>query len=155
MKVHRLSVVFLMVITSGATYASECDISFPESIDLPEWTQDSPEGFIWVGTAELAARVPKDGRWTAMGSQYNYRDKWVWWRDGFQALDESQPELSITARKLDGPAPMVVISDATSALGDPDAMLMMMEFPTAGCWEVLGEYHDHELRFVFEVGNAD
>jgi hypothetical protein len=33
-------------------------------------------------------------------------------------------------------------------------MLVGMEFPTSGCWEVIGRYRDQELRFVFGVGST-
>jgi hypothetical protein len=31
-------------------------------------------------------------------------------------------------------------------------MLVMMEFPAAGCWEVTGKYHGNQLSFIVEVG---
>lgn len=138
----------------STAHASECHVSLPETGELPEAVQESPEGFKWVGTTSLAAQVPQDGHWSAMGPEYNYRDKWWWWREGYRAREETQPKLSITAKRLDGPAPSVEISNATNAFGPGwDRMLVGMEFPTAGCWEVIGSYHDQELRFVFQVGS--
>jgi len=32
------------------------------------------------------------------------------------------------------------------------AMLVMMEFPAAGCWEVTGKYQGNQLSFVVDVG---
>ena len=154
MKFDKLLVALSIILAWSTAHASECKVSLPQSSDLPDSVKESPAGFIWVGTEKLAARVPQDGHWTAMGGEYNYRDKWWWWREGYRAKEETRPELSITATRLDGPAQPVFISHATNAYGeDWDRMLVGMEFPTAGCWEVVGTYHGHELRFVFKVGS--
>ena len=154
MKIDKPFVVISMILAWSTAHASECQVSLPESGDLSDLARKSPAGFMWVGTEKLAAQVPQDGHWTAMGPEHNYRDKWWWWRQGYQAKEETRPELSITAKRLDGPAPPVFISHATNAFGpDWDRMLVGMEFPTAGCWEVIGRYHGDELRFVFKVGS--
>ncbi len=152
MSINKHLVAACTVFAWSAVHASECDISLPEESDLPESVQESPEGFAWVGTSKLAARIPADGHWIAMGPDHNYRDKWWWWREGYLAKEETMPELTITATRLDGPAPPVFIPHATSAFGlGWDRMLVLMEFPTSGCWEVIGRYQGHELRFVFSV----
>jgi hypothetical protein len=113
------------------------------------------EGFVWVGSPKLAAHVPETDHWTAMGPEHNYFDKWWWWREGYRAIEEPEPDLVITATRLDEDLSPVVISNATNAIssdGNRDLMLVGMEFPTSGCWEVVGRYQDQELRFVFKVG---
>lgn len=154
MHILKPTVAVAMIVAWSAVQASECQISLPESADLPGSLQESTEGFVWVGTPNLAARVPDDGHWIAMGPDHNYRDKWVWWREGYRAKEETKPELNISARKLDGPAPPVYLPHGTNAFGPGwDRILTLMEFPSAGCWEVIGRYHDEELRFVFQVGD--
>ena len=141
----------ITLLVCATVHASECEVSLPDRTDVPGW---QVKGFVWVGDHKLAAMVPDSGAWTGMGPEHHYFDKWWWWREGYRAQDENEPELTITAKRLDGKAPEVVISDATNAFGkDWHRMLVGMEFPTAGCWEVIGQYHGHELRFVFKVGS--
>lgn len=144
--------VVLLLLACTASNGYECSIRLPEAGDLPD-TMRAPVGFTWVGTSALAAQVPSDGHWTAMGPKRDYRDKWWWWREGYTAQDEPRPNIKVTAVRLDGPAPVFKEPFVTSAVGPGwDRMLVMMEFPTAGCWDVLVDYDGHELRFVFRVG---
>ena len=156
-KTLRRSIASLMsiVFLTQSAIATECPISLPEPFSMPESGHETPKHFSWVGSTKLAARVPGNGHWTAMGAEYNYRDKWWWWREGYKARNENNPELTISARKLNSSAPPVEVKHATNAFGnDWDRILIMMEFPSAGCWEVIGTYHDQQLRFVFLVGDA-
>ena len=90
-----------------------------------------------------------------MGPGHNYRDKLFWRREGYSEILESRPELTVSARRLDGPAPPLRVTRATNAHHKDFggwAMLVMVEFPTAGCWEVTGQYKDQALSFVVQVG---
>jgi hypothetical protein len=89
-----------------------------------------------------------------MGPDRKFFDKWLWWRDGYRAAEEQEPELVVTAVRLGESSPPVVIDNATNASGPGwEAMLVGMEFPAPGCWEVVGRYRGQELKFVFEVGS--
>lgn len=149
-----LLLAFILIATSSA---SACEISLPEAENLPDSISDPNQGFIWVGSPALAALVPEGGLWNGMGPQHHFRDKWWWWREGFNAYDEPKPELEITAILLDGDAPPVHVGNATSGMSAHNPprwhrILIGMEFPKPGCWEVTANYHGHELRFVFLVG---
>lgn len=62
-------------------------------------------------------------------------------RAGYDAHEDPNPGLTISAVRLDGLAPPMEIENATNARGNGwDAMLVGMEFPTEGCWEILGTY---------------
>jgi hypothetical protein len=90
-----------------------------------------------------------------MGLKYKYRDKLFWWRQGFVGATEQRPELIVSGRKLDGEAPPANASRATNAyrkdLGGW-AMLVMVEFPASGCWELTGQYKGQTASFVVDVG---
>jgi hypothetical protein len=76
-----------------------------------------------------------------------------WWRDGYVWTDEPEPDLTVTGERLDAKAPPLRASKATNAYaGDiGSAMLVGVNFPTAGCWKVTGKYKDAELSFVVWV----
>jgi hypothetical protein len=161
MKPADFSITLTALLFCSSLHAGECEVSLPHGNDLPDSLLSVPEGFAWVGSPKLAATVPINGHWKGMGPERNYFDKWWWWRDGYRATEEADPELVVTATRLDESSPPVVIRNATNAFGPAnefgpgwDAMLVGMEFPTSGCWEVVGRYRDQELRFVFEVGGT-
>jgi hypothetical protein len=154
MKLRAFGLFASALASSFAPFANACEVSLPESSDLPAWTSNTPESFTWVGSPKLAAQVPKNGHWIGMGADHSYGDKWWWWREGYSAHADQRPELVIEATRLDAPAAPVLNSKATNAILGSGLNLMLagMEFPTAGCWEVLATYHDQQLRFVFQVG---
>lgn len=137
----------------SAADAADCQVSIPAATGLPD-SLEGTDTHVWVGSPGLAALVPKDGHWTGMGADHNYRNKWWWWREGYRAIDETRPELMILATRLDAPAAPVVRTGATSAFGeDWDRILVGMEFPASGCWDIFASYRGEELRFIFKVGN--
>ncbi len=111
----------------------------------------------WYGSNLLAASIPKSGVWTGMGEEKSFADKFWWWREGFSASDEPKPDLTVSAIRLDGPHESVLITTTTSGRGvggDWDAMLVGMHFPSAGCWEIRGNYNGNEaLTLVLKVSN--
>jgi len=156
MKIRLLFAVISIFLFWSNSYGAECEVALPGSDNLDSPEDPTWEGFVWVGSNDLAARVPRDGHWNGMGAKHHYGDKWWWWRAGYSARGEEIPELVISASRLDGPAPPVLIQNATNAYGPGwDMMLVGMDFPTAGCWEVIGKYHGHELKFIFKVGEDD
>ena len=152
-----MAVALAGLVTSAPLLAAECPASIPGSFDLADTFKDRGPESAWVGSPELAALVPANAYWKGMGKDYNYRNKWWWWREGYSAHEEPLPALVITAIRLDGSTDPFRVDDATNALSlgpnDDDLMLVGMEFPEAGCWEVIGSYGVEELRFVFEVGD--
>lgn len=139
------------------------------SFAAPSWSQDPgqcprtvpstdllgepfPSSDHWYGSETLAVMLRPDGIWRGMGPAHDYRDKLFWWSVGFKPGLESK--LSISARKLTDPNAKADISAPTGAespsLGGW-AMLVAVEFPSAGCWEITGRYLGQSLAFVVEV----
>jgi len=115
-----------------------------------------PAATNWFGTDALAVLVNGDGRWFGLGPKYDYRDKLWWYSAAFQPGMESQ--MKVTARRLDGDSPAARISRTTNAQGMAGggwAMLMLVEFPRAGCWELTGEFQGQRLSFVVETQRAN
>jgi hypothetical protein len=117
----------------------------PYSADAP-W-----EGYFWFGTTGLWTALPTDGVWEGLpDNPQGYTQKIMWWSDQFVAEKEPQPALVVSGRRLDTEAPPLPFHGATNAMaGDiKTAMLTGVDFPTLGCWEIMGEYKDSTLTFV-------
>ncbi len=103
-------------------------------------------GTFWFGTDRLWTRLPVEGT-LRLGS--NLTEKLFWWRQGYVARAEPQPKLTVTGRRLDALVPALKASRATNAnLSEGDAMLVGVDFPTPGCWEITGRYYGDRVTFV-------
>ena len=154
MKLHLIVFVLCSYQMLSPAYGSDCPVTVPD-LESPEGTLNSSRYHGWHGTNDLAALIPIDGHWNGMGPERNYFDKFWWWRQGYSAIKESKPNLIISGARLDGPAPSVLVTDTTSGFDENwNAMLVGMEFPTSGCWEVIGTYHGHQLKLILKVGDT-
>ncbi len=124
--------------------ANECPTTQPARgpSDLEDslfgWESSFGVGELWVGgrwpDGVIAARpefLDKDG---SVGMKFG------WWR-------RVAGDLTITGRRLDGPAPPVTAS-IPSGYGDRGFQPAGVTFPTEGCWEVTGKAGTSTLTFV-------
>lgn len=139
---------------------SMCPITaWPDDLFVPPepYPATPPELYVshfWYGTPELWTMLREDGTWyfTARGEPH-YTQKIFWWRQGYSPQAEPEPELLVTARRLDAPGETFSASGATNATADfGAAMLIGVDIPNGGCWEITGHYKGHDLSFVVWVG---
>jgi hypothetical protein len=98
--------------------------------------------------------VPKNGEWSDLPhNRDGYTQKIAWWREGYSWTAEPQPKLTVTGRRLDAAAPALNVSRATNAYAEDigSVMLVGVDFPTPGCWQISGYYGDALLSFVVQV----
>jgi hypothetical protein len=132
---------------------SECAVTRPPQpafIPPDPWPSRPPDaGQFWYGEGGLWTALPEEGSWR----QLAFGEKFWWWSAEFDASLEPAPDLTLTAQRLDGDAPFFQISDATHGFHKSFymAMLIGVELPSPGCWEITGQYHGHELTFVLWV----
>ena len=113
-----------------------------------------PGDYFWYGTDSLWTALPQNGVWASLPrNPQGYSQKVFWWRKGYSWTEEPQPALSVTGHRLDGAAPLLNVTRATNAYAEDiqSAMLVGIDFPTLGCWEITGRYDDAELTFVVRV----
>jgi hypothetical protein len=113
-------------------------------------------GEFWYGTESLWTLLTASGTWSMRGNVLEgnggYRTKLFYWSRGFDVRREPEPELIVSARRLDRKAPLVTADRATNAfLGRPAAMLTAIDLPTAGCWELTAQYRGYTLSFAVSV----
>ncbi|MDQ3707095.1 MAG: hypothetical protein M3437_18095 [Chloroflexota bacterium] len=111
-------------------------------------------GKFWYGTNRLWTVLPHDGVWSGLPHNLDgYGQKILWWREGYSWTEDPTPQLTVTGRRLDAPAPPLQAHEATNAYAEDigSAMLVGVSFPTPGCWEITGKTPDPELSFVVWV----
>jgi hypothetical protein len=112
------------------------------------------DGEFWYGSTSLCTVLPNSGVWSGLPhNPEGYSQKVLWWRQGYSWKAEPDPALTVTGQRLDADAPPPNVSKATNAFAEDiqSAMLVGVDFPTLGCWEITGRYQDHELSFVIWV----
>lgn len=130
-----------------------CPVTTPSQKSLPLPIDIEYEGRFWYGTPALWTNLPSDGIWWELPQDdVGYVQKAVFWREGWVALNEPNPALTVSGRRLDAPASSFTESDATHGWDETGYfMLVGINIPTAGCWEITAEYQEASLTFVVLV----
>lgn len=120
----------------------------PETPFVPPdpWPPQPPgQGEFWYGEEGLWTALPKSGSWR----QLALGEKFWWWSEEFDVTEDAIPDLTVTARRLDGEAPSFQVSEATNGYHASFnwAMLVGVQLASPGCWEFTGQYKGHQLRF--------
>ena len=136
---------------------ASCPVTRPPDLPFtpPEpYPSAAPGGQFWFGSSDLWTAIPQDGIWSGLPeNSAGFSQKVFWWRAGYDPGDEPEPDLVLTGRTLDSSLVTLLASQATQAEA-PDigsAMLVGVEFPAPGCWEISGRYAGSELSFVIWI----
>ena len=111
----------------------------------------------WHGDKSLWTLSPMTGTWKGLRSYgpsaKGFRQKVFWWREGYDWRAEPKPSLIVTGRRLDDDSPSFAVANATNAFGGDigSAMLVGVDIPSHGCWEITGHYGGRTLSFVISV----
>ena len=111
-------------------------------------------GEFWFGSEHLWTALPDNGVWSDLPHNPDgYTQKIFWWSSLFSLKDEPEPALVVFGERLDAKAPPLKVSKATNAFAEDigTAMLVGVDFPTEGCWEITGRYKKSGLSFVIWV----
>jgi hypothetical protein len=87
--------------------------------------------------------------WALPRSESGLVQKTVWWSRHFHVQDEPEPAISVSGRRLD----IAGQSFRSNGLGTnaSTGMLQGIDIPTAGCWEITGNYRDVTLAYTVWV----
>jgi hypothetical protein len=135
---------------------SSCPVTLPpDSPFAPPASVKLSTGYFWLGTEALWTEARLDGTWRKLPYHDGaFTEKVVWWRKGYDWQAEPQPNLVVTGRGLDAAAPPLVASRANGAFNADDigsAMMVGVDIPAPGCWEITGQYEGTSLSFVVWV----
>jgi len=144
-------VLFASVFSDRAV--AETDGSCPVTLGADKFLGPPfPESEKWYGSESLAVMVPGSRAWGTTRPNASIAVKLLWWSAGFKPGMESNLKVSI--RNLDGKINDAVVSNPTNAhaksLGGW-TMLTGIDFSSAGCWEITGDYLGQTLTFVVET----
>ncbi len=139
--------------TAPTAGLSDCPVTRPPEppfIPPSPWPSKPPgTGDFWFGDSGLWTALPTSGSWR----QLALGEKFWWWSEEFDVSEDWAPDLTVTARRLDGDAPPFESFEATNGYHESFnwAMLMGVKLASPGCWEFTGEYKGHQLSFVLWV----
>jgi hypothetical protein len=105
-------------------------------------------GGSWFGSDGLWIAPPTNGEIGGL------REKMGWWRQGYDWHTEPTLKLKVTGRRLDSQAPPLDVEgpNPVGVRGYPgNYMMVVLVFPTPGCWEITGRDENDELTFVISV----
>jgi hypothetical protein len=120
----------------------------------PYPNETGPGGF-WIGTNKLWIGLSRDGTWEKLPQwpDGTFRQKLFWWHEGYNARRDPRPNLKVTGKRLDSPAPPIQSEASNGWTGDADHPFIVngINLPSLGCWRITGHFEDAELSFVVWV----
>jgi hypothetical protein len=138
-----------------------CPVTRPPSppfVPPPPYPATTGTGAFWFGTPKLWAALPTSGEWRGLRgynpTDLSYRQKLIWWRQGYDWRAEPRPTLVVTGRQLDASEPPLEISNPSNGYNEQmksSFMIVAADFPTLGCWEITGDYKGDKLSYVVWV----
>ena len=142
--------------TASPPEASEaCIVTRPNPpFDAPSPYPSSPPdaSYAWFGTPQLWTMLQLDGEvWDAANASFPVGIKMFWWSSNWAGMrEEQEPAITVVATRLDAPG-AVTTDHATNAAADSlggEAMLVGIEFPSPGCWQLTAEYRGAVLSYI-------
>jgi hypothetical protein len=118
-----------------------------------------PSDGLLIGSPQLWTSIPPNGVWNGLGhysaDDSRFRQKLLWWSEGYHWRTENPPHLVITGTRLDGLAPPLETDGQSNAGwtndGDHPFIVAGIFIPTSGCWKITGQYNGAELSYVVWV----
>ena len=143
--------------------APACEVTRPQPVFVPPGP-DIPQGrFLatppdyyesdWYGSARLWTMLHHDGEvwgpWVRLDDGLPM--KTFWWSADWVPQDELEPAITVVGRRLDAPGTFRFGPGTNAAADFGAAMLVGIDLPTYGCWEITARYRDASLSYVVSV----
>ncbi len=108
----------------------------------------------WVGTSGFSTRVPSSGRLEGLPTgTHGFREKLIWRVPGLDWQRGASPHFVIQGVNLSAPGAPMWTSEPTQAFAEDlgSVVVVMVEFPVRGCWEVKAQLGSEAISYVIEV----
>ena len=137
---------------------ASCPVTVPGSPLIPPqpYPQEAPFDSAWYGTADVWTMLDRSGEvwWALPHDEGGYGQKTFWWSRHYVLKDEPQPAIAVVGRRLDAPSETFEVPGPGTNASQADigtAMLVGVEIPSAGCWELAATYREASLAYVVWV----
>jgi hypothetical protein len=144
---------------SPASRAITCSPSRPEPVFVapaPGPAPAAPPAYYkssWFGTARLWTMLLDDGEiWRHLPTNPNgLSQKTFWWSVDWDSAAEPEPLMAVTGHRLDAPGSFSFGPGTNAGADFGTAMLVGIDVPTGGCWEITGRYRGATLSYTVLV----
>jgi len=133
---------------------AHCPVTKPTTPFQPPTDGVIPASKAWYGNRILWTWLDRDGEvWTGLPrSETGLTQKTFWWSQLFDVRREPQPEIYVVGSRI-GPDGSFGFGPGTNAGGDfGSAMLVGIDVPAEGCWNITAHYRGASLSYVVWVG---
>jgi hypothetical protein len=141
--------------TAGRS-ATTCEVTRP----IPPFTP--PAAFLatppavyasdWFGSAALWTMIAHQGEtWKQSELPHNpdgLTQKTFWWSADWPARAEPEPAITVVGTRLDAPGSFTFGPGTNASADFGTAMLVGVDFPTPGCWQLTARYREAVLSYV-------
>ena len=146
-------------VASQSSSSAGCPVTRPEppfvppppSLAVPPALYESA----WFGSRELWTMIDRDGEvWAESGlprGPNGLTQKTFWWSADWSPDAEPEPAITVTGARLDGTGTLESSGGTNASADFGTAMLVGVEFPTAGCWQLTGRYRNATLSYVVSI----
>lgn len=153
----RCQFVVLLIIAAAPCMAqdvSQTAYFCPVTLGSNSLGDPLPDSENWYGSESLAVSLPSNGKWSITGPTARIAVKLFVHSVGFEPGMERH--LSVRVESLTGQPNDAVVKDVTNA-GNASltewAMLVGIDFPSVGCWQLTLDYLGQSLTFIVETVN--
>lgn len=125
----------------------------PQPAFVPQTGFAPEEDQFWFGSDLFWTELPASGTWSALPkSNQGFTQKIFWWSKEYVQDAEYQPAITVSGRRLDGKSPALVFSKPSTGNSDRDTFMVVgVEIPVEGCWQITGTYKNETLTFTVLV----
>ena len=106
-------------------------------------------GHFYFGTDGIWTMLPVDGVLKGSAANGSTHAWLLWFRHGYTPWVEPTPKLKVDAKRVNGTAQKVVVSPAKFL--PRNIMIVGIDIPNSGCWQITGRFDEEELAFVVWV----
>jgi hypothetical protein len=144
---------------ASAAPTSTCTVTQPDPVFVPPrpFLPVPPAAYAssWYGSAHL---------WTIIGRGGEVWEGWVaatppvlpqktfWWSADWRPGAEPEPAITVVGRRLDGHGSFTYGPGTNASADFGTAMLVGIDIPSYGCWEITARYRFATLTYVAFVG---